>query len=111
VSLEKPVKIRTFTYQNSPASAVINPFIYAIGNRKYRLAYINLFSKAKFWDTPFNSVSKMRSAPGLATDVVQQRHQIDNTNGKAVQNAGDHRTQNTPITIETSVETSSKEAC
>jgi hypothetical protein len=85
---------------------VINPFIYAIGNRKYRLAYLNLFSKVKFWDTPFNSASNKRGA--TATDV--NRHHIDNSNSKGPANSSDPQ-HKTPATDETEDVSSSKEVC
>lgn len=34
------------------ASGVINPFIYAASNRTYRIAYMKLFNKIKFWGRP-----------------------------------------------------------
>lgn len=34
------------------ASGVINPFIYAASNRTYRIAYMKLFHKIKFWGRP-----------------------------------------------------------
>lgn len=36
------------------ASSIINPFIYAVRNRTYRVAYFNLYAAIKFWGRPIS---------------------------------------------------------
>lgn len=55
------------------AAGVINPFIYAASNRTYRIAYMKLFNKIKFWGRPMtlSSTGSAASNNNNNNNVVQ----------------------------------------
>lgn len=69
------------------ASGVINPFIYAASNRNYRIAYMKLFNKIKFWGRPMmlsstGSAASHNNAIGPSSNVLSHNN---NNNNKRIQ--------------------------
>lgn len=75
------------------ASGVINPFIYAASNRTYRIAYMKLFNKFKFWGRP-----TMLSSTGSAGSNNNNNNNnivAGTSSQNANSNVGGKRIQNT----------------
>lgn len=62
------------------ASSVVNPFIYAVSNRTYRVAYFKVFSAMKFWGEP---ISPMPSKSFLPSKGSRDPGSNGNFDGKA----------------------------
>lgn len=58
------------------ASGVINPFIYAASNRTYRIAYLKLFNKLKFWGKPM--ILSSTASPGASQNGQLSQNTYNN---------------------------------
>lgn len=76
------------------ASGVINPFIYAASNRTYRIAYMKLFDKIKFWTRPTMLSSTGGSAASNNNNAGGASQNNNNNNNSSV-GGGSKRLQNT----------------